>query len=73
MVIGKSIIYQRSSEIVAGSLFALLVLITVADNTAKNSKVYTGGFAKCAGLLADYQVNTVNSAFIKDIFSIGAG
>ena len=71
-VIGKSNTYQRSFLIFAGSLLALNVLIVVAGKTAGYSIVYTGGFAESAGALADYQVDTTNTALIKDSFGMGA-
>ena len=72
VVIGKINTYQRQFLIVAGSLLVYSALIAVASKTAGYSLVYTGGLAKGAGVQADYQVDSANSALTKDIFGLGA-
>ena len=73
MVIGKINTYQRTFIIVAGSLLALLVLITVAGTSGGHRlNSSTHEIAEGVGALADYQVDTVNLALTKDIFGLGA-
>ena len=73
MVIGKINTYQRTFLIVAGSLLALLVLITVADTSGgQHLQSSTHEIAKGAMALADYQVDSANSALNSDIFGLGA-
>jgi len=55
---GKRSIYQRSFFIVAGSLLALLVFVAVAGHSG-------GGHV-------DYQVDSANLVFTKDIFGLSA-
>jgi len=72
-VIWKSNTYQRSFLIVAGSLLALLVWIAIAGTTSgpyfqSSSHEITKG----AVALADFQVDSANVLFTKDIFVLGA-
>jgi len=71
MVIRKINTYQKTFLIVAGSLLAMLVLIAVAGHSGGGGDQYLtvteiakGG----ASTLAEYQVDTTNSALAKDIF-----
>jgi len=76
---GKTNTYQRTVLIVAGSLLALLVLVAVAGHSGGDgdgghylkssaAEITKGG----AGALAEYQVDTTNSALTNDIFGLGA-
>mmetsp|Transcript_5208 Transcript_5208/g.5785 ORF Transcript_5208/g.5785 Transcript_5208/m.5785 type:complete len:160 (+) Transcript_5208:84-563(+) len=70
---GKSNTYQRPLLIVASSLLVLLVLIAVAGKSAdQHFKSSAQEIAKGAGALADYQVDTANSALEMDIFGMSA-
>jgi len=73
MVIGKSNTYQRTLLIVAGSLLALLVLIAVVG-TSGGQHLQSSAHETTNGAvaLAEYQVNSANLAFTKDIFGMGA-
>jgi len=68
MVIGKINTYQRTFLIVAGSLLTLLVWIAITGTsggqylTSSAAEITKGG----AGALAEYHVDTANSALNKD-------
>jgi len=71
MVILKSSTYQRFFLTVAGSLLALLVWITVAGTTSgQHLQSSAHEITESAMALADYQVDSANSAFTKDIFGL---
>jgi len=73
MVFGKINTYQRTFLIVAGSLFALLVLIAVAGTSGgQHLQSSINGIAVGAGVLTDYQVDSVNLALTKNIVGLGA-
>jgi len=71
MVILKSSTYQRFFLIVAGSLLALLVWITVAGTTS-GQYLQSSAHEITEGTVAlvDYQVVSANSAFTQDIFGL---
>jgi len=73
MVIGKINTYQRTFLIVAGSLLTLLVLIAVADTRrGQHLQSSANEIADGAVALAEYQVDTANSALEMDIFGMSA-
>jgi len=71
MVIGKSNTHQRTFLIVAGSLLALLVLIAVAGKSSGQN--LTSSAYEMDNALVDFQVDTSNLSFLKDIFGMKEG
>jgi len=71
LVIGKMNNYQRTYLIVAGSLLALFVVITVTG-TSSGQHLQSSAYkiAEGAVALVDYQVDSSNLAHAKDIFSL---
>jgi len=68
MVIGKINTYQRTFLIVAGSLLALLVLVAVAGiNGDHHLQLSAHKIAEGVVSLVDFQVDSANLAFTKDI------
>jgi len=63
---------ERSIFIIAGSLLALLLLIVAGQNVGQDLSSSANEIAKGASALADYQVDTANSALTNNIFGIGA-
>jgi len=73
MVILKSSTYQRFFLIVAGSILALLLWITVAGTTSgQHLQSSAHEIADDAVALAEYQVHSANLALTKDIFGASA-
>jgi len=65
--------YQRPLLIGAGSLLTLLVWIAVAGKSGGHQLTPSAyEIAEGADTLANYQVNTVQSVLIKDIFGVDA-
>ena len=63
--------YQHQFLIIAGSLLASLVLIAVAcKNGSQHFESSAQEIVEFGGALADYQVDTVNSALTKNIFGL---
>ena len=72
MNMGKINTYQRTFLIVAGSLLALLVLITVAGTSGnQHLQKSTHDIEKDTVALADYQEDFANLALTKDSFGLG--
>jgi len=73
IVVGKINTYQRTFLIVAGSLLTFLVLIAVASTSGgQHLQSSVHKIAEGAVALADYQVDSSNSAITKDIFGLAA-
>jgi len=74
LVIGKSNTYQRIFLIVAGSLLASLVLISVVGTSGghylQSSTAHE--ISKGAVAFVDYQVDSTNVALTKNIFGLAA-
>ena len=70
MVTGKINTYQRTFMIVAGSLLALIAVAGTRGGQHLQSSVH--GIAESAVALADYQVDTANTALTKKFFGLGA-
>jgi len=63
---------KRSFLIIAGSLLALLVLVVAGENVGQDLSPAANEITKGASALADYQVDTANSALTNNIFGMGA-
>jgi len=73
MVVRKINTYQRTFLIVASSLLALLVWITVTGKSGgRPFQSSTQEIAEGAGAFAAYQVDTANLVLAQDIFGVGA-
>ena len=63
---------ERSIFIIVGSLLAFLLLVVAGQNVGQDLSSSANEIAKGASALADYQVDTANSAFTINIFGMGA-
>jgi len=70
VVINNGNANKRSFLIIAGSLLALLLMVVAGQNVGQDLSPAANEIAKGASALADYQVDTSNSALTNDIFGM---
>jgi len=72
VVIDNGNVNKHSFLIIAGSLLAMLVLVVAGQNVGQDLSSSANEIVKGASALADYQVDTANSALNNDIFGMVA-